>query len=195
QILIGRLGTHPQDPDHTALLVGNAVFGGVFTSRLMRAVRSERGWSYGASSRLAIDRVRESFNMWTFPAAGDAAACIELELGLMEQWVSEGISEEELAFAKSCMIKSYAFAVDTADKRLEQAMDVRLLALPPDYFQGYTTRIANVTRDEVNAALRERLSPRDLVIAVLATEAELGPRLRELPGLSSVEVVPFDVDT
>jgi zinc protease len=195
QIQIGRLGTHARDADHTALLVGNAVFGGTFSSRLMKAVRSERGWSYGASSRLAIDRVREGFMMWTFPAATDAAACIALELELMEKWIDAGIDDDELAFAKSCMTKSYAFAIDTAEKRLEQAVELSLLDLPPDYFSGYIERIAHVTRAEVNESLRARLSPRDLVLTVLATERDLGDALRALPGLGSVEVVPFDADT
>jgi zinc protease len=194
QIQIGRLGTHPRDPDHTALVVGNAVFGGAFTSRLMRAVRSERGWSYGASSRLAIDRVREAWSMWTFPAASDAAACIALQLSLMEQWVETGITAEELAFAKSYLIKSYAFAVDTADKRLEQAMEVRLYDLPSDYFKGYIERVSAVTLDEVNAALKARLSPEDLVLSVLATDSQVGEALRKLPKLDSVTVVPFDQD-
>jgi zinc protease len=194
QIQIGRLGTHPRDPDHTALVVGNAVFGGAFTSRLMRAVRSERGWSYGASSRLAIDRVREAWSMWTFPAASDAAACIELQLSLMEQWIDQGITAEELAFAKSYLIKSYAFAVDTADKRLEQAMEVRLYDLPSDYFKGYIERVSAVTLDQVNAALKARLSPQDLVFSVLATDSQVGEALRKLPKLDSVSVIQFDQD-
>lgn len=194
QIQIGGLGTHPRDPDHTALLVGNAVFGGTFTSRLTRAVRSERGWSYGASSRLGIDRVREAFNMWTFPAAKDAAACIALELSLLGEWIEGGIREEELAFAKSYLIKGHAFSVDTADKRADQALDVWLYDLPADYFSSYTSRIAQVTLEQVNRALLRRLSTRDLVIAVLATEADIGAELRALPDLASVESVRFDAD-
>jgi zinc protease len=194
QIQIGRLGTHPRDHDHTALAVGNAVFGGAFTSRLMRAVRSERGWSYGASSRLAIDRVREAWSMWTFPAAADAAPCIELQLSLMEQWIDQGITAEELAFAKSYLVKSYAFAIDTADKRLEQAMEVRLYDLPGDYFKGYIERVSKVTLEQVNAALKARLAPQDLVFSVLATESQVGEALRKLPGLESVTVIPFDQD-
>jgi zinc protease len=194
QIQIGCLGTHPRDADHTALLVGNAVFGGTFTARLMRAVRSERGWSYGASSRLAIDRVREAFSMWTFPAAKDAAPCIALELKLLGEWIEGGIREEELAFAKSYLIKSYAFSVDTADKRADQALDVWLYDLPPDYFSAYTSRVAEVTIEQVNRALAQRLSTKDLVIAVLATEADIGAELRALPDLVSVESLRFDID-
>ncbi len=194
QIQIGSLGTHPHDADHTALLVGNAVFGGTFTARLMRAVRSERGWSYGASSRLAIDRVREAFSIWTFPAAQDAGPCIELELSLLQDWIEGGIREEELAFAKSYLIKSHAFSVDTADKRADQAVDVCLYDLPSDYFSAYTARIADVTSAQVNQALQRRLSAKDLVLAVLATEADIGDKLRALPNLASVESVRFDVD-
>ncbi len=192
QIQIGRLGTHPHDPDHTALSVGNAVFGGTFTSRLMRAVRSERGWSYGASSRLGIDRVRESFSMWTFPAADDAAPCIALELELMQNLVADGITDEELSFVQSYLVKSHAFAIDTPDKRLEQAIELQLLDLPMDYFSGYLQRIREITRESVNDALQRRLDPGNLTLCVVGTEGELGARLRQLPGLASVEVVPFD---
>jgi zinc protease len=194
QIQIGSLGTHPHDADHTALLVGNAIFGGTFTARLMRAVRSERGWSYGASSRLAIDRIREAFTVWTFPAAQDAAPCIALELALLESWIGEGIREDELAFVKSYLVKSHAFSVDTADKRVEQAVDVWLYDLPSDYFSAYTKRIDAVSLADVNSALQRRLSAKDLVITVLATESAIGDALRSLPDLVSTQVVPFDID-
>lgn len=194
QIQIGRLGTHPHDADHVPLVVGNAVFGGAFTARLMRAVRSERGWSYGASSRLAIDRVREAWNMWTFPASSDAVPCIALQLELMKTWVEAGITAEELAFAKSFLIKSHAFAVDTADKRLEQAMEVWLYDLPSNYFSEYLQHVDAVTAEQVNQALAKRLSTDDLVLSVVATESEIGAALKAMPELSSSEVVSFDAD-
>ncbi|MDB4977797.1 MAG: hypothetical protein JWN48_6138 [Myxococcaceae bacterium] len=194
QIQIGRLASHPHDDDHVALLVGNAVFGGAFTARLMRAVRSERGWSYGASSRLGLDRIREAWSMHTFPSASDAAACVELQLQLMSDWVDRGIDDSELDFAKSYLIKSHAFSIDTADKRLEQAMDVILLDLPKDYYSGFLGHVESVTREQVNAALLKRLSVDDLVFSVVATESELGDALRAAARANSSEVIPYDID-
>jgi zinc protease len=194
QIQIGRLASHPHDADHVALLVGNAVFGGAFTARLMRAVRSERGWSYGASSRVGLDRIREAWNMWTFPAATDAAACIALQLELMEAWVSRGIDEKELDFAKSFLVKSHAFTIDTADKRLEQALEVLLYELPSDYFSRFTSHVQTVTLDEVNAALTKRLPTSDLVLSVVATESQIGDVLRETVKPVHTEVVSYDAD-
>jgi zinc protease len=194
QILIGRLASHPRDEDHTALLVGNAVFGGAFTARLMRAVRSERGWSYGASSRVGMDKVREAWSMHTFPAATDAAPCIALQLQLMNDWIDRGIDDEELAFAQSYLMKSHAFSVDTADKRLDQALDVLLYDLPSDYYSGFTSHVAAITRDQVNAALKRRLSARELMFSVVCTAAELSDALVAATGAESSEIIAYDAD-
>ena len=193
QILIGGVGTMATDPDHVALHVANTIFGGTFTARLMKEVRSVRGWSYGAYSRLPIDRRREAFSLWTFPAASDAAACIGLELELLETLVKSGVTDAELAFAKGYLGESYAFDIDTAHKRVRQAVDEDLYGLPADYHTGYVAKVLAVTRDQTNAALRSRISLDDLVVVVVGTASELEEPIRKsIPGLGQVEVVPFD---
>ena len=193
QILIGSLGTHAKDSDHTPLHVANTVFGGTFTARLMKEVRSVRGWSYGASSRLPIDRRRDSFSVWTFPAATDAAPCLALEISMLDDLVGKGITDAELAFAKSYLVESYAFDIDTPFKRVRQAVDEDLYGLPTDYHTGYTKHVQAVTRDQANAALKARLSADDFVVIVVGTAADIkDPIAKAIPGLASTEVVAYD---
>ncbi len=193
QILIGGLGTHPGDPDHTALHVGNTIFGGTFTARLCQEVRAKRGWSYGASSSVAFDRRRHAFSLWTFPKAEDAAPCIELQLGLLKTLRDDGITKKELAWAKKYLERSHAFAIDTASKRVSLKVDSELYGLPEGYYEKYTERVKAVTLDEVNAAIRTRLSEDNLVVSVVCTEKDIGAALRNaIPNLASVEVIPFD---
>ncbi len=195
QIYIGNLGSHPRDRDHLALVLGNTIFGGTFTARLMREVRSKRGWSYGASSRLGRDRTREAWSMWTFPAAADAPGCVKLQLDLVRKLVEGGVTERELSFAKSFLGRSQAFDVDTPTKRLWRRLDRRLLGLPANFHDRYVERLQAVTRDEVNAALQRRLSPDDLLISVVATASELRTSLeRAIPHLESTLVVPYETD-
>jgi zinc protease len=195
QILIGCLGTHPHDADHVALLVGNTIFGGTFTARLMREVRSKRGWSYGAYSNLPYDRHRRGFSLWTFPKASDAAPCVALELSLLEKWWQDGVTPRELAWAKRYLVRSHAFSVDTAGKRVGQLLDETLYSLPDGYHRDYLARIQAVTVDEVNGAIRSRITPEDLVISVVGTAKEiLEPVRAAIPRLSSVDIVPFDTD-
>jgi zinc protease len=195
QILIGTLGTHPTDPDHVALHVANTVLGGTFTARLMKEIRSKRGWSYGAYSSLPYDRHRQAFSMWTFPKASDAAACIGVELGLLRAWREKGVTRRELAWAKRFLTRSHAFAIDTAAKRLGLALDALIYELPPGYYEKYLDHVRAVTLDEVNAAIRTRIDDRNLLLSVVGTESEIGEGVRAaIPELDSHEVVPFDRD-
>jgi zinc protease len=193
QVLIGGLGTHPHDPDHIPLLVANTIFGGTFTARLSNEVRSKRGWSYGAYSSLPYDRRRQAFSMWTFPAAADAAACIELELSLLESWLSDGITEEELANAKSYLVRSNVFQTDTAAKRMGLLLDEHLHALPKDYHHTFTDKISAVTVEQANAAVRERISLDNLLVTVVGTASEVADDIaRVIPKLEERRVIPFD---
>lgn len=195
QILLGTLGTHPHDPDHTALHVANTVFGGTFTARMTQQIRSERGWSYGAYSDLSYDRRRQAFSMWTFPKASDAAACIRLEIEMLEQFHKEGITPKELAWVKRYLARSHAFSIDTAAKRVGLALEAELYGLPPGYHEKYVERVQAVTLDEANAAIRARLEPADLLVVVVGTESEIGNQIRDaVAGLETSEVVPFDTN-
>lgn len=195
QILIGGLGTHPHDPDHVALHVANTVFGGTFSARLTREVRSKRGWSYGAYSGLPIDRHRQAFTMWTFPKASDAAACVRLQLELLEAWRRDGITAEELAQAKSYLLRSHAFSVDTAGKRASHRLDEIVYGLPPGYHARYLDDVRAVTLEACNAAVQDRISERELLVTAVATADDLAAELAAaIPGLEHTEVIPFETD-
>jgi len=193
QILIGCLGSHTRDEDHVALLVANTIFGGTFTARMTQEVRSKRGWSYGAYSNLPFDRRRQTFTMWTFPKSEDAGPCLKLELDMLTELREKGVTKQELAWAKRYLVRSHAFAVDTAAKRVGLELDQALYDLPADYYSRYLERVQSVTLDEANAALQKRISTEDLLVVVVGTESAVGASVRDaIEGLESSEVVPFD---
>jgi zinc protease len=162
---------------------------------LTQEVRGKRGWSYGAYSSLAYDRKRQAFSMWTFPKAADAAACIELELSLLQSWCESGITEEELVAAQRYLVQSRAFACDTTSKRIGLVMDEVLGDLPSGYHERYVEEVGSVTLAQANAAVRRRISLENLTIAVVGTHSEIGADVRRaIEGLSSERVVPFDTD-
>lgn len=195
QIMIGGLGTWPHDPDHIALLVANTVFGGTFTARLSDEVRSKRGWSYGAYSSLSYDRRRQAFSMWTFPAATDAAACVALELELLESWIDSGITAAELDNAKNYLVRSNVFHTDTAAKRMGLLLDEHIHALPEHYHRTFADRVAAVTLDQANAAVRQRISTENLVVTVVGTAAEIQADLvKAIPNLTSQQVIDYTRD-
>ena len=195
QMVLGTLGSHPADDDHIALIVANTAFGGTMSSRLFQEVRGKRGWSYGASSSVGFSRVREAFSMWTAPAAVDAAPCLALELELLDGLCRTGVTEAELEHAKCYLRRSYAFEIDTARKRVGQAVGRQLLGLPDDYHDRYLERVAAVTPAGANEALRLRLDPGSLCVGLVGTAADIADDvMRAVPDIAEMIRVPFDIE-
>lgn len=195
QMLVGCAGTHTSDPDHTAFVLGNTVFGGTFTSRLMTEVRVRRGWSYGAYSSAPIDLCREAFSVWTHPDAKDVAPCLELELELLKQFRDKGISGKELTFAKRYLSRSHAFEVDTASKRAQRRLLTALYDLPEDYYDGFLERLRKVTVQQVNDSLKQRIDLDSLLVAVTGTYERVGKLVEaSIPDLQIAKTVPHDLE-
>jgi zinc protease len=144
---------------------------------------------------LPYDRRRQTFSMWTFPKAADAAECIKLELELLAKWREDGITDDELSWCKGYLVRSHAFAIDTASKRVGLLLDTALYDLPPGYHSGYLDAIKAVTREAANRAVRERISSDNLVLTVVGTEPVIGDGVRgAVANLSHHEVVPYDAE-
>jgi predicted Zn-dependent peptidase len=90
------------------------------------------------------------------------------------------------------LVNSHCFDRDTPSKRLEARLDVELLGIPPSYVEKYGQLVARVTRQQANDATRARISHRDLIIVVVATASEVASSFERLPGVKSLEIVPFD---
>ncbi len=192
QIVVGTLGTSARDADHHALVVANAIFGGTFTSRLMREVRSKRGWSYGAGARLSLERSRHAFAMSTAPGMNDTGPCLALMLNLYEAWVDKGVTPRETRFIQKYLVRSQAFEEDTAAKRLHLAVDVELLGLPADYYRNYRSAISAVTPDAASEAVKKRLSTDHLVIAISGTASDTLDAVNlAVPNLAATHVLPY----
>jgi zinc protease len=192
QLFIGTLGARTRDRNLFPFIVSNTAFGGTFSGPLMQQVRAVRGWSYGAYSRLLHSTQRDAWYMSTAPAAEYSADCTALQLDLLERWVERGTKKTDLSFAQRYLINSHCFDRDTPSKRLESRLDVELLDIPRRYVDKYDQLVARVTQQQANDATRARISPRDLTIVVVATASEVASSFERLPGVRSIEIVPFD---
>lgn len=192
QLFIGCLGARLDDPSYHALLVSNTAFGGTFTSRLVHEVRSERGWSYGAGSTLGGDRAREGWWMWTHPSASQLLDCLGLQLEMLQGWLADGLTGDEIERAKSYLVNSHAFDRDTPLKRVLPRVDADVFSLPISFFDRYPDHVRGVFPAHADSAARHHLSADDLTVTVVATASpELVEGVRRRTEVDAVEVVPF----
>ncbi len=190
QLLVGTRGSHPHDPDHVPLSVGVAVLGGTFTSRIVKEIRSKRGWSYSTSARISVERIRTSLVLSAQPGVADAGPCLALMLALLGDWVEGGITARELTSIRKYLVRSSVFDRDTAQKRMQRAVDEHVLELGAGYYDRWLAGVAAASLEEVNAAIQNRIDPAALrAVAVCTTQEARVPLERALPAPAETRVV------
>lgn len=193
QILIGHLGARYGTRDALALIPMETVFGGTFTSRLMQEIRVKRGWSYGAGCALFRSRGAHWFRIQMAPSAEVTPEALELAHTLLADMAHDGITEDELAFARQYLTGSLPFRLATARQRARIAIQNELFGLPADYMHTVAAELASIGRDEVCAASRAWLHPDDTLSVVVATAETMVPRL-EAVRHDALTVLPYDRD-
>lgn len=96
------------DPDYFPLLVGNYILGGGgFDSRLMKAVRDQRGLTYGVYSQLVPQQEAGSSCCHFRPRQKQRMKPCRWLMPRLQQFVAEGATAAELTQAKSNLVGGF----------------------------------------------------------------------------------------
>jgi len=154
-------------PDYFPLELGNLVLGRLgLMGRLGSNVRDLQGLAYYVYS--SVDSGRSS-GMWVARAGVDPANVekainsIREELGNLR---ASGVTDEELADAKSFLTGSVPLALERNDGIVDLLMSIEYLDLGLDYLDRYPSLINAVTSEQVLAAAREHLDESRLAVGV-----------------------------
>lgn len=171
QIRLGHLSSRYGDPDTPALAIAEAVFGGLFSSRLMQELRVKRGWTYGASCSFRRSRLPHWFEIWMASAIEVAGDAVKLTLDLLADYAAHGPTDEEFDFARSYLIGSMPFHVATARQRMQLAVRDAVFDLPPGFTANLPEALSALVAADVRAACARSLRP-EAAVTVAVTTAE-----------------------
>jgi len=167
-IVFADKGPKRQDPDFYAAYVMNHVLGGGgFTSRLYNTVREKRGLAYSVYSALhPLDRAGLIFG-----GAGTANKSVSETIAVMRgEWTrmaTQGMSEKELADAKTFLTGSYPLSFTSSDRIASMLIGIQMDNLGIDYPDRRNGLIEAVTLDDVNRLAKELLRPDQLTVVVV----------------------------
>ncbi len=151
-------------PDYPALIMGDSVLGGGFSSRLTDRLRHKGGLSYGAGSGLSASAL-DTLARLTIFAICNPANMPKVETGVAEElarWVAGGVTSEELERARAGYLQQQQVA------RSNDAMLTGMLARQlyegrtMKYEEDLEQRIQQLTPETVAAAVRKHIDPAQL---------------------------------
>jgi len=190
EIRVGHLGVARSTEDYFALSVMNAIFGGVFNSRINLNLRERHGYTYGARSQFAFRRHAGPFVV-AAPVRNEVTLQSVSEMLLELRRIRTGdLEARELDDVKSYLMGVFPATVQTASDIASRLVDMELYSLPEDYFDRYRENIANVTKEDVERVAQKYLDPDRVLIVIVGNAKEI----REPLGTLGMPVHELDID-
>lgn len=152
---IGAYGPTRKDPDYAAARVANAIYGGMFGSRLITNIREDKGYTYSPYARLAPNR--EAGLLITSadvrnPVTGASFNEIAYELNRMATTVP---GEVEVESAKRYILGSTAINLQSRASVSLTLARLWIDSLPPEEIGNQTRQVESVKREDVQTAGRK----------------------------------------
>ncbi len=167
-IIFADKGPKRQDPDfYAAYLMNHVLGGGGFTSRLYNTVREKRGLAYSVYSALhPLDRAGLIFG-GAGTANKSASETIAVMRGEWTRMATKGMSEKELADAKTFLTGSYPLSFTSSNRIASMLIGIQMDNLGIDYPDRRNGLIEAVTLGDVNRLAKKLLRPDQLTVVVV----------------------------
>jgi predicted Zn-dependent peptidase len=186
-VRIGGPALTRRDSGLPALLLANMVFGGYFSSRLVKNIREDKGYTYSPRSWIDHQPLGSVLNVQAdvgTEVTAPALLEVRYELGRM---ATLPVSGEELDAARRYLIGTTALSTQTQSGLAEYLLALSLAGLGLDYLRDLPKRLNAVTIGEVRDAAAEYLAPARLPTVIVGdTKAIRG----SLEALDTVEESP-----
>lgn len=154
--------------DWLAISAYNYVLGGGgFASRLMDVVRARLGQTYDVHTFYEAYSFPAHFGLSTYTRSDEVWTALEVIRAELRRFHDEGVTSEELDHARQFFILGYPMMLETlADValRIDSALG---LGRGLEWVSEYPVRMARLSVDEVNQAIRRHFDPERFAIVLL----------------------------
>lgn len=182
-------GTTRDNPDYYAIEVFNEAFGGGFSSRLFRDLRTAKGLAYSVGGGIGtgfdhpgIQRIAMGTKSQT---TAEAIQGIYQEI---DDLSTKPISDDELKRAKDSILNSFVFNFDSPDKVLRERMAYEFYGYPADFLERYRTGIEKVQTADVAKIVSKYVHKEKMSVLVVGNDAEFDKPLTVLGPVTTIDV-------
>ncbi len=199
-IRVGHLLPSATDADWVTLDVANQILGSGsagFNAWMMKILREQRGYTYGAYSAMS-ERPGPGYFMMNGEFRNEVAdSSLMIMLELAQRLRDGDVPARNLEDAELYLTGSFPLSIETPQQVAGQVASNRLLGRPDSYLEQYRGRVDQVTDADIARVTGQLIHPDQALVVVVGDATEVLPELRPL--VDEVEVIdpdgnPVDVD-
>jgi predicted Zn-dependent peptidase len=163
---IGHRAPERATPDYVPMTLAATVLGGAFTSRLNHLIREVKGYTYGIRASYAMTRRFGRFEVAAGVQTAVTVPAIVDTLGEVGRTQADGVTEEELAVARSWRAGQLSVEMQTPGAIVGALSSLVLHGLPDDYYPSLRRQYLEATVAGVSAAAAAHLHTSGLTLVV-----------------------------
>ena len=186
QIALVRVGVPFERKDRDAIVVTNAILGGMFTSRVNMNLREKHAYTYGARSYFVMRHGAGPLYVGAPVFADKTVPAIKETIGEVDGLRTGGPSDDEMALAKESLLLAMPGRFETVDAITNAMSEIAVYDLPLDEFEKRPARIEAVTAADVKKVAGDFFDSKTMTLVVVGDKAKLAGELEAL-GLGGVD--------
>jgi zinc protease len=163
---LGHRAPQRAHPDYVPMQLAATVLGGAFTSRLNHLIREVKGYTYGIRGDFALSRRFGRFGVSSSVQTAVTAAALVDTVGEITRTRLDGVTEEELAVARSWRAGQFSVDMQTPGSIVGALSTLVIHGLPDDYYATLRQQLLSATVAQVSAAAAEHLHPQGLTLVI-----------------------------
>ncbi len=179
ELRIGHFSKGRNTKDFYAKSLLNSILGGQFSSRINLNLREDKGFTYGAHSNFNYNSVGGTFAVSTSVKSENTFEAISEILFELSN-IRETISQEEIDFSKSYIIRRYPSLFETYSNIASNITLLPIFNLEQYYFSNYIDNIRNTTYDEIKTAAEENIDLNNLLVVAVGDKTKIEEQLNKL---------------
>ena len=175
---LGNVGIDATDPSRGEIDVVNELFGGRFTSLLNTELRIKTGYTYGASSTFAENRVPGPFTIATFTKNATTVPAIDKTLAVLDTAHASPFSGVELTSAKNTIAGTLPPRLESSQALSSTMARNELYGISRDDFNRNLVKTQSTTvADEQTILAKDFPTSADVVLVVIGKASDIAPTL------------------
>lgn len=177
EIRIGSIGLPRNSPDFFPVLIMNRILGGQFSSRMNANLRERRGFTYGAFTSFSFGKLAGPFVSGAAVHTVNTGEAVSEMAKEIEKMRTDGITADELSFAKEGIEGSFALAFESPSQVISIVQNLILYDLPDDYYSRYLDNVRAVTLEDVRKVAARYLDPATMSAVVVGDSEKVRTQL------------------
>jgi zinc protease len=179
-IRLGRIAATYNDPAYFPEAVGSVIEGGGPSSRLFLDIREKRGYAYDVHTEVSALADGGNFSAVTQARNEVAADALQGIIEHLDRMAKEPVEKQELSDAKSYANGIFLLGMEPQRGLADRLSQIKVMNLPKNYLETYTTRINSVEPDQIESAAKKYMATDNDTIVVVGDASKIEEPLKKI---------------